>query len=496
MTTPRPAIGAMRAIQTTNAATGLHDTVIRGASVIDGTGSPRFLADVQVAQGRISGIVPAGRGHARRVIDAHGLALCPGFIDAHTHDDQLVLCSTEPHPKLLQGVCTVVTGNCGISLAPLVTQHPPAPLDLLGADAYRYDTFAAYAAALDDARPHVNVVPLLGHISLRVKHVASLERTANPGEVAAMQAEVLQALQAGAFGLSTGVYYPPARAASTQELLDVCGVLKGRNALLAMHLRDEGDNIDAALKEALDVGRASQARLVLSHHKVVGLHNQGHTRHTLKAIEQAAQQQSVCLDCYPYEASSTMLDAVKAARTGRVLISWSAPHPEYNGQSLQSIADTWGVSLLDAAQRLMPGGAIYFGMAAEDVERVLRHPLTMIGSDGLPHDARPHPRLWGTFPRVLGHYSRDKSLMSLEVAVHKMTGLPAARFGLKQRGTLAVGHAADLVLFDPLTIRDSATYEQPTQPPAGIEAVLVNGQLSVWRGKHVPGVRAGRRLLP
>ena len=311
-----------------------------------------------------------------------------------------------------------------------------------------------------------------------------------------MKAEAVHALQYGAFGLSTGVYYPPARAASTQELLDVCGVLAGRNAVLAMHLRDEGDNIDAALKEALDVGRASQARLVLSHHKVVGLHNQGHTRQTLQTIEQAAQQQSVCMDCYPYEASSTMLDAAKAARTGRVLISWSAPYPEHSGKSLQSMADHWGLSLFEAAQRLMPGGAIYFGMAAEDVERVLRHPLTMIGSDGLPHDTRPHPRLWGTFPRVLGHYCRDKNLIPLEMAIYKMTGLPAARFGLRQRGTVAVGHAADLVLFDPLTICDRATYEQPTQPPAGIEAVLVNGQLAVWRSAHMPGVQAGQRLVP
>lgn len=474
----------------------MHDTWIRAATVIDGTGTPRFVADVRITRGLISGILPAGSGNGRHVIDAQGLVLCPGFIDAHTHDDQLVLCPAEPHPKLLQGVCTVVTGNCGISLPPLVTHTPPAPLDLLGADAYRHATFAGYAAAIDEARPHVNVVPLLGHISLRVKHVADLDRTANPIEVAAMQAEVVQAMQAGAFGLSTGVYYPPARAASTQELLDVCSVLRGRDALLAMHLRDEGDNIDAALKEALEVGLASQARLVLSHHKVVGLHNQGHTRHTLATIEQAAQHQAVCIDCYPYEASSTMLDAAKAARTGRVLISWSAPHPEHSGKSLQSIADSWGLDLQEAAQRLMPGGAIYFGMAAEDVERVLCHPLAMIGSDGLPHDARPHPRLWGTFPRVLGHYCRDKNLMSLEMAVHKMTGLPAARFGLKRRGTLAVGHAADLVLFDPLTIRDSATYEQPIQPPAGIEVVLVNGQLAVWRGAHVPGVRAGQRLLP
>ena len=490
MTEPNPVFMAGQAAQ------GAHDIVICGAAVIDGTGAPRFTADVLVAQGRISGVVPAGTGRAKSVLNARGLVLCPGFIDAHTHDDQLVLCSTEPHPKLLQGVCTVVTGNCGISLAPLVTSAPPAPLDLLGSNAYCFASFADYAAALDKARPQLNVVPLLGHISLRVKHVANLDRTANAQEVAAMKAEAVHALQYGAFGLSTGVYYPPARAASTQELLDVCGVLAGRNAVLAMHLRDEGDNIDAALKEALDVGRASQARLVLSHHKVVGLHNQGHTRQTLQTIEQAAQQQSVCMDCYPYEASSTMLDAAKAARTGRVLISWSAPYPEHSGKSLQSMADHWGLSLFEAAQRLMPGGAIYFGMAAEDVERVLLHPLTMIGSDGLPHDTRPHPRLWGTFPRVLGHYCRDKNLMPLEMAIYKMTGLPAARFGLRQRGTVAVGHAADLVLFDPLTICDRATYEQPTQPPAGIEAVLVNGQLAVWRSAHMPGVQAGQRLVP
>ena len=480
-------------------APGRQDVLIRGASVIDGTGAARFMADIQVAQGVITAILPAGTAyfdHASHTIDAQGLVLCPGFIDAHTHDDQLVLDGALPHPKLLQGVCSVVTGNCGISLAPLVTLAPPAPLDLLGMQAYRYPSFAGYAAALDSARPQVNVAPLIGHISLRVKHVADLSRTAHPGEIAAMQAEVLEALEAGAFGLSTGVYYPPARAASTQELLDVCSVLKGRDAVLAMHLRDEGDNIDAALKEALDVGLASQARLVLSHHKVVGLHNQGHTRHTLRAIEQAAHHQAVCMDCYPYEASSTMLEPAKAARTGRVLISWSTPYPEHSGKSLQRIADDWGLGLLEAAQRLMPGGAIYFGMAAEDVERVLRHPLTMIGSDGLPHDTRPHPRLWGTFPRVLGHYCRDKNLMSLELAVHKMTGLPAARFGLRRRGTLAVGQAADLVLFDPLAITDKATYEQPSLPPVGIEAVIVNGQLAVWRGAHVPGVQAGVRLVP
>ncbi|MDP3271308.1 amidohydrolase family protein, partial [Limnobacter sp.] len=216
---------------------------------------------------------------------------------------------------------------------------------------------------------------------------------------------------------------------------------------------------------------------------------------TLMAIDQAALKQSVCLDCYPYEASSTMLNAEKASRTEEVLITWSQPHPEHSGQSLKTVAKDWGLSLHAAAQRLMPGGAIYFSMAAEDVERVLQHPLTMIGSDGLPHDRRPHPRLWGTFPRMLGHYSRDKKLLTLETAIHKMTGLPAQRFGLRGRGIIAPGNSADLVLFDRLEVRDNASYDEPNLPSSGIHAVYVNGHLALSRGKQTDA-HAGRRLIP
>ena len=471
------------------------DLVVRNADLIDGTGRPRYRADVLVSGGLIAAILAPGTGSARRVIDATGKVLCPGFIDTHTHDDQLVLQRATPHPKLSQGVCTVVTGNCGISLAPLVTANPPAPLDLLGKHAYRFDSFHSYLEALDQSSPCVNVVPLIGHISLRVKHVADLTQSATAAQTAAMREEISRALDAGAFGLSTGVYYPPARAATTGELLEVCRALKGRDAILAMHLRDEGDHIDAALEEALRVGAATQARLVISHHKVVGKQNWGHTRHTLKTIEQAALGQSVCMDCYPYEASSTMLDAHKAALIEEVLITWSTPYPEHSGKTLKAVAAQWGVPLQAAAERLMPGGAIYFSMAAEDVERVMLHPLTMIGSDGLPHEQRPHPRLWGTFPRVLGHYSRDKKLMSLELAIYKMTGLPAQRFALAGRGTIAAGHAADLVLFDAQTIQDNATYDTPTLPATGLHAVFVNGVLSVWNGLQTQS-RGGQRLRP
>jgi len=470
--------------------------LIRGADLIDGTGAPRLAADVMVRGSRIEGVHPRGTVKAEQAIDASGLVLCPGFIDSHSHDDLLVLQDVWPHPKLSQGVTTVVTGNCGISLAP---RDPggrlPAPLDILGTAADRFDDFAGYLAALDTTRPMVNVVPLIGHISLRVRHVACLERSATKEEIAAMRRDVERALSAGAFGLSTGVYYPPAAAASTEELEGVCAALRGQDAVLAMHLRDEGDHVDAALQEALAVSASCGARLVISHHKVVGERNHGRTRDTLAMVEKASRQQEVCMDAYPYEASSTMLDPQKAARTSRVMIAWSAAHPQQGGRWLTDIAGEWCVSITEAAERLMPGGAIYFGMDAADVDRVLRHPLTMVGSDGLPHQAHPHPRLWGTFPRLLGHHCRERGLMSLEQTVHKMTGLPARRFGLHDRGTVSPGMAADLVLFDPVRVRDNATYEHPVRVASGIEAVFVNGHRVPGSDAGAAG-RYGRRLHP
>ena len=476
---------------------GTARTVFRGAEVIDGTDRPRFQADVVVEQGRIAEVCAAGSAAVRggESIAAEGLVLCPGFIDTHSHDDLLVLGHPAPHPKLSQGVCTVVTGNCGLSLAPLVMDRAPAPMDIFPPGVLRHASFASYLAELDEAQPALNVVPLVGHTSLRIRHVADLQRAATPDETAAMRADVEASLQAGAFGLSTGVYYPPARAATTAEMIAVSEPLKARRGVLAMHIRDEGARIDAAIDEALQVGAASGAQLVLSHHKVVLPQNHGRTRQTLRTLEDAARDQAVCIDCYPYDASSTMLDPDRAALVGDVLVTWSQAHPAMGGRRLRDIAAEWGLDLRQAAERLLPGGAIYFTMAVDDVERVLAHPLTMIGSDGLPHDQHPHPRLWGSFPRVLGHFVRDRGLLPLERAVHKMTGLPARRFGLHDRGTIAPGQAADLVLLDPATVRDTATYERPQSVAAGIAMVMVNGCIAVRNGEHLD-LHAGRRLRP
>lgn len=469
--------------------------LIRGALLVDGSGAEGFVADVAVHGARIAAVLPPGEGRGDRVIEAQGKVLCPGFIDTHSHDDALVLAPTTPHPKLGQGVTTVVTGNCGVSLAPLLTDAPPAPLDILGRHAFRFARFQDYLEAIDQARPAVNVVPLVGHNTLRVRHLEDWSRPATAEQQRAMRSAVCDALDAGAFGLSTGVYYPPSRAADTQELLEVCMPVGERDGIVAMHLRDEGDHIDDALREALRVGAVTRARLVLSHHKVVGRHNFGRTRETLLRVETAALAHPVCIDCYPYEASSTMLAPDKAAAIGDVLVSWSAPRPECAGRTLRSLAQEWSVSLRVAAERLMPGGAIYFGMSSEDVDRVVSHPLAMIGSDGLPHDHRPHPRLWGSFPRVLARYVRERGLLTLAQAIHKMTGLPARRFGLADRGLIQAGLMADLVLFDPVTVTDRASYEAPATPPSGIEAVWVNGRLSYHDGRYLD-LHAGRRLLP
>ncbi|MBU1440479.1 MAG: D-aminoacylase [Gammaproteobacteria bacterium] len=470
-----------------------YDLLIRNGTVIDGTKAPRFAADVGIMAGKIAAIGPLGEHTADRTIDATGLMVAPGFIDSHTHDDQAVLSQADMSFKVSQGVTTVIAGNCGISAAPLRDDMDlPMPLSLIDSPpAGRFTSFKAYLDALRDSPSSVNVAAMVGHSTLRAVVMADLDRPADANEIAAMQAHVEEAMQAGAIGLSTGTFYPPAVKATTEEIIEVSRPLAARKALYVTHMRDESDKVMEALEETFSIGRALDIPVVVSHHKVQNAHNFGKTRVTLPFIRETMKHQCVGLDCYPYTAGSTMIRTDRGMLDGRVLIAGSQPHPECAGRDLDDIAREWGVSKTEAAERLQPGSAIYFMMDEDDVQRILAFDETMIGSDGIPVGEKPHPRLWGTFPRVLGHYSRDIGLFPLETAVWKMTGLTARTFGLHGRGTLAVGHDADVVLFDAGSIRDAATYEAPTQPAEGIHSVIVNGQLTWSAGTHT-GARSGQ----
>jgi N-acyl-D-amino-acid deacylase len=485
----------------------LTATLFKNARIIDGSGLPSFDGELLITKGLITAIsrypdtiaTSLLTVDAIDILDCEGLCLAPGFIDVHTHDDALMLqgnAAASIHPKLSQGVTTVITGNCGISLAPLIHTNPPAPLDILGQDEYQHASFDHYLAALEMQRPICNVGCLVGHTTLRVASGIDLQSEAPAAAQQWMAQQVTLALQQGALGLSTGVFYPPARAATTAELIAVCKPLAAFNAPVTMHLRDEADRLHEAMQEAFSVGQQAQCSVILSHHKVIGSHNAGTSRASLKSIEQAAQQQNVCLDCYPYDASSTMLLPERVAVSREILVTWSKADPSAAGQSLFTLAKQRGIDPQLLAQQLQPAGAVYFAMDESDVQRILSHPLTMIGSDGIAHGPAPHPRLWGSFPRVLGRYSRELKLFPLETAVHKMTGLSASRFGLDQqqssaqnhrpaRGRLQTQWAADLVLFDAATVADQATFAEPTLPSIGIHRVYVNGQLAALQGQTI-----------
>jgi len=432
---------------------------------------------------------------ATQEIDATGRIVAPGFIDVHTHDDRLLLSHPAMTPKLSQGVTTVVTGNCGISLAPLKsTDRPPPPLDLLGDRPwYRFATFAAYIAELEAHPPAINTAPMVGHSTLRVAAMADVRRPASPAEIETMRSLLQAALEAGAIGFSTGLFYPTNQPAPQEEVIALAELLAPVGGIYTTHMRDEADDVETSLDETFATAQAAGVPVVISHHKCSGRANWGRSVQTLQKIDQARSRQPVGLDVYPYAASSTVLMPELMDDQLRTRITWSEAAPEMAGQDLSAIAAQWNCTQAEAAERLQPAGAVYFQMDEADVQRILAYPHSMVGSDGLPHDRFPHPRLWGAFPRVLGHYARDLGLFSLEEAVHRMTGLSATQFRLRDRGVLQPGAFADITIFDADTVLDQASFEAPTRPASGIEYVVVNGAIA-WHADGTTDSRTGRVL--
>ncbi len=470
------------------------DLKFKNARVIDGTGGESATADVAVTGDRITAVGKLDDVNPGTVIDATGLVLAPGFIDAHTHDDRALIAYPDMVAKVSQGVTTVVTGNCGISIAPLSNREPVPPLNLLGeSDKWRFADFDAYAETMDRSPAAINSVMLTGHSTLRVGAMDALDRPATTREIDTMVETLGKSLSCGCVGLSTGLAYPPAINAPTEEVIELARVAGDLGRLYTTHMRDEETRLLESVEETIRIGHEAAVATVISHHKVCGRDNWGDTRESLKLIAEARKHQTIDCDVYPYTASSTVLLEAFVHRADRVMITWSKSHPQFNTRDLDDVAKEMGCDIPTAIERLQPAGAIYFQMSDEDLERVLQFEGAMIGSDGLPHDEHPHPRLWGTFPKVVGHYARDRGLFSMEEAIHRMTGKTATVFGLTDRGLIRPGGFADLVLFDPETIIDRANYESPEQPSVGVHQVYVNGQKIYGDGEST-GTRPGRLL--
>lgn len=464
--------------------------------VVDGTGAPGFVGDVHVERDRITAV-------ERRDGAGSGLVLAPGFIDTHTHDDFAALIHPEMGFKVQGGVTTCVVGNCGLGAAPFPVAWTMGAAFHPGHEVAGWEGYRGYLDRLDDQPASVNIAALVGHGTVRGAVMGFDEGPPDPAQLDAMRAVVEEGMAAGCVGLSTGLIYAPGRAATTDELVELATVAAAAGGIYTTHMRDEGERLLEAVDEAIEIGRRADLPVVISHLKAAGAANWGKVGEALARIDAAGSR--VAADQYPYTASSTVLSAVTDAKRhgspvppDSVVIASTDRHPEWNGRRLTEIADEIGVEPDDAADAVLEiepaATVIMHSMSEDDVRTVLSHAGVMIGSDGLPTlEGHPHPRLYGTFARVLGHYVRDVGLLPLEEAVHRMTGRPAQVFDFTDRGVIRTGAVADLVLFDAAAIIDRATYDDPQQMSAGIHGVWVSGEQVVADGVHL-GARPGRTL--
>lgn len=522
----------------------MYALILRGGRVLDGAANPDFPADVAVENGRIAAIGPLGQAEAQEVVDVSGLTICPGFVDVHSHSDALPF-EADPLPaKILQGVTTEITGNCGSTPFPC----DPATVDLLreyhaatfSALPYDWTGLSGYLDRLEAVGPISNVAPLVGHNSVRVAVMGYENRAPTSDELRAMQRLVGEALEDGAVGFSTGLIYVPGVYSDTAEVSALAEVLRGSARPYCTHPRGETHNLFNAIDEAIAIGEAAGVPVQISHLKAAGQPNFGRGQEVIERIIAARQRGlEVTGDVYPYDAGSgkiaalmppwsleggtpallgRLADPVARARAAReiseglpgwvnlveaagwdnIWITSVGRNQAYLGKSIAQIAAELGTDPAEALFTLIRDEEARAGMRLKmmdepDVRGFLAHPLVMIGSDASISRGRPHPRTWGTYPRVLGRYARDLGLISQAEAVRKMTSFPAQKFGLFDRGLVRPGLWADLVVFDANTVLDRATPEDPEQPPAGLPHVLVNGQFAVRDGVYT-GARAGKVL--
>jgi N-acyl-D-amino-acid deacylase len=522
------------------------DILIRGGTVIDGTGRPAWRADVAIARDRIEAIDLLPGASAVRVIDATGHVVAPGFVDMHSHADFVLPGLPTADSKVHQGFTLEVVGNCGASPAPLTPARRQDVIDTsaltVPALAWDWTTFRSYLDGLTRQGLSINVAPLVGHGTVRLLVMGPGDARPTADQLRAMAIEVRRAMDDGAVGLSTGLIYAPGVFADTDELVGLARAAGEAGGFYASHIRGEGDTLLPAIAEAIEVGRRASLAVEISHLKAAGRANWPKMAQAIELIEAArAEGLDVTADMYPYPAGSTALSALlppwvhaggrepllarladpaARARIQAVLdgpgmardagwdgiaIAGCPARPEYEGQTLARIAAGLGVPPGEAAIEVLrqaKGDAdmVLFMMSEENVALGLERLWVMIGSDGEGRAAqgpyatgKPHPRNYGTCPRLLGHYVRDRGLLSLPEAIRKMTSLPASKLGLRDRGRLEPGAVADVVVFDPATVADTATFAEPHRYPRGIPWVLVNGEPVIAGGQHT-GSRPGRVL--
>ncbi len=522
----------------------MFDLIIENARIIDGSGDPSWSGAVAVQAGRIAVVAPRIAAEAQERIDAHGRCLSPGFIDIHAHSDLLHLYAPETEMKLRQGVCLEVVGNCGESLAPASadSQHHlrahftgasvfPTPMD-----------FQRYVQMVNNAQPYLNVLSHVGHTALRLLTMGPAAGRPTPEQLRSMCTALDTSLGAGAAGLSTGLYYPPSAYAEAAELAALLKVVASHNRFHTSHIRNEAEDIIASLEEVVAVGLKTGAATHVAHLKIAGRRNWDQVESVITLLEEGRRKGlDLTADVYPYQHSATTIMALippwaQAGGVEGLLDRLGNPHqrdkivgqmndglpgwenmahnagwagitiahmpgggdPAWVGASLEAAADQAGLGPAAFTLELIRStagqvGVIAATMSEAVVARFLALSFVMIGSDGEPNSGLPHPRLYGTFPRVLARFVRELGVIDLEIAVAKMTALPARRLGLKDRGRIATGMRADLVLFDSDQVSDTATFEEPRQAPMGIEQVYVDGHC-VLAEKRVPEVRHGHYL--
>ncbi len=527
------------------------DLLIRGARIIDGTGAPWFAGDVRIDGGRITAIGPSLRADGANMLDADGRYLAPGFIDAHCHDDLICLREPERVEKAVQGVTTLVVGNCSFSLYPtaprsteLLRQHFSGLLGETSVDEV-FDSFAGYRDELHRRGTALNLVSLVGHAALRLAVMGYERRPATAEERATMQALLARQLADGAAGLSLGLVYPPSAYADEAELVALAETVKAHGKILAAHIRSYEAGLISSVDEFIDILRTSKAPGLLSHLQSAGRPNWGNVPRALARLEAAREDGvDVSFDMYPYPAGSSYVlqllppeaqeggltallaqlrdpqgrealrQAVEegstdphAAQSKVVLIGWGnvrvsgTTNPDlkrFEGKSMEVAAAEEGITPFDLMVRFIEEDAgqtaiVMFQLHEDDLRAACTHRLHMVGSDGLPRPGtKPHPRAYGTFPRVAGPLTREHGWFPLEDAVRRMTSVAAQRFGLDNRGLLRPGMIADLVLFDD-RIEDRATFDTPTELAAGVHHVWVAGETVVADGR-ITGQRPGRVL--